>query len=161
MKAKYLVLAIALVLAVSLIALTAAQAPSAEAKSPRAVKECNDGFDNDGDGDIDLADAGCRNPGDNDETNCGDGVCEGGETCSDCQQDCGPCDSCSDTDGGFNLLVQGTVSGYLDGDPYSHTDECNGTVLLEWYCSGGGTQPAVWPFECAGNFTTCSNGACI
>lgn len=29
--------------------------------------------------------------GDNDETNCGDGVCEGEETCSSCEADCGAC----------------------------------------------------------------------
>jgi len=54
------------------------------------AKECNDNLDNDGDGAIDLADAGCRNKGDNDETNCGDGVCEGGETAASCQADCAP-----------------------------------------------------------------------
>ena len=51
-------------------------------------KECNDSLDNDGDGAIDVADAGCRNRGDNDETNCGDGVCEGGETIATCSADC-------------------------------------------------------------------------
>ena len=48
-------------------------------KPPKAKKECNDKIDNDGDGAIDLADTGCDNKPDNDESDCGDGVCEGGE----------------------------------------------------------------------------------
>ncbi|HLD04802.1 MAG TPA: hypothetical protein VJG90_03700 [Candidatus Nanoarchaeia archaeon] len=55
-----------------------------------APKECRDHIDNDGDGQIDYpADAGCTGPSDNDETNCGDGVCEGGETPATCPADCG------------------------------------------------------------------------
>lgn len=50
--------------------------------------ECSDGSDNDGDGSIDLADAGCIDADDTDETNCGDGVCEGGETSGTCSLDC-------------------------------------------------------------------------
>src|SRR3989338_5069154 len=41
--------------------------------------ECNDNIDNDGDGKIDLSDAGCIDKYDDDETNCGDTKCEGGE----------------------------------------------------------------------------------
>ncbi len=51
--------------------------------------ECDDGKDNDGDGLVDYKDPGCSSPTDNDETNCGDGVCEGGETQQNCPQDCG------------------------------------------------------------------------
>ena len=59
------------------------------AKKERFKKECNDGIDNDGDGLIDFpADYGCTNNRDNDETNCGDNVCEGGETCASCRSDC-------------------------------------------------------------------------
>ncbi len=50
--------------------------------------ECNDGSDNDGDGNIDLSDTGCTNSSDDDETNCGDGVCEGGEDVISCSSDC-------------------------------------------------------------------------
>ena len=54
--------------------------------------ECNDQIDNDGDGKIDLADTGgCTDSSDNDETNCGDTKCEGGESCSSCSFDCGVC----------------------------------------------------------------------
>ena len=51
--------------------------------------ECNDSLDNDGDGQTDYPnDAGCSSSSDDDETNCGDTVCEGGETCSTCSDDC-------------------------------------------------------------------------
>jgi len=58
------------------------------------IAECNDNIDNDGDGNIDLADVGCDNdPTNNDETNCGDNVCEGFESCTVCSPDCGVCPS--------------------------------------------------------------------
>jgi hypothetical protein len=45
---------------------------------PTALAQCKDGIDNDGDGNTDYpADAGCSSKNDNDESNCGDGVCEG------------------------------------------------------------------------------------
>ena len=68
----------------------------------RHITECKDGIDNDGDGFCDLAastctdgstpgDTGCLSESDNDETDCGDGECEGFETCWKCEDDCGPC----------------------------------------------------------------------
>ena len=78
-------------------------------KPEEPVAQCSDGLDNDGDGYCDFAwkkaectdgsivgDAGCATKDDNDETNCGDGVCEGTETCNDCVSDCGSCVSCGD-----------------------------------------------------------------
>ncbi len=55
--------------------------------------ECNDGIDNDGDGDKDYHmmadhDSGCTDRSDTDETDCGDGVCEGGENSVSCTLDC-------------------------------------------------------------------------
>ena len=144
--------------------------------------------DNDDDGDIDYpGDTGCGKRNDNDETNCGDGVCEGGEVCdvcvsdcgyctfcgdgfcegnedcNNCKTDCGQCDSCSDTDG-FDPFSSGNVSGYSGGSQYSQLDVCDGDFLMEWYCSG--TSPSSWPYECThlfGNETlgTCSNNACV
>jgi len=46
-------------------------------------------------------------------------------------------DSCSDSDGGFNPKVKGTVSGYQDGIYYSYTDVCiDVRTLREYYCVG-------------------------
>ena len=122
--------------------------------------ECDDGSDNDGDSATDMADTGCSSPTDNDETDCGDGVCEGGETSGTCPQDCGPPDSCSDTDGGFVVETQGTVSGYYNGNPYSYTDFCetNTTQLGEYYC-----WEDNWYFSFVNcvNETVFSNGACV
>jgi len=56
--------------------------------SIQSTTECNDGIDNDGDFAIDLNDAGCPDPFDNDETNCGDNICEGGEAWPFCLADC-------------------------------------------------------------------------
>lgn len=121
--------------------------------------QCDDGLDNDGDTQIDYPDdAGCSSPTDNDETNCGDGICEGGEVCDVCVADCGHCNSCSDTDGGIVLYVQGTVSGYSGGSPYSYTDYCiNSTSVNEYYCSGS-QYYFMWS-GCSYN-QTCTNGAC-
>jgi len=57
---------------------------------PTSQPECNDTIDNDGDGAIDFSggDTGCDDANDDDESNCGDLVCEGGETCLTCVSDC-------------------------------------------------------------------------
>ncbi len=60
--------------------------------------ECSDNVDNDGDNLIDyLSDLGCLDSNDNDESNCGDSVCEStaGETWQTCSLDC-PAPQCSD-----------------------------------------------------------------
>ena len=105
--------------------------------------ECDDKIDNDGDGNIDYkgGDTGCDSKSDNDETDCGDGVCEGGETSGSCPADCGEPDSCNDTDGGNVITVFGTTSGYYNNTPYSNDDYCvdNGTIN-EYYCSGNYEQ---------------------
>ncbi len=123
--------------------------------------ECDDGIDNDGDSAIDYNDGGCTGPTDNDETDCGDGVCEGPETQQNCPEDCGYPDSCSDTDGGIEPLYIGTVSGYLYGELYSYTDYCfDNTTLMEYYCVGD--YEYITNASCIGNITTvCSNGECI
>ena len=73
--------------------------------------------------------------------------------------ECQEPDYCSDTDGGVVFDVQGTVSGYDNGSPYNYTDYCNGTMVMEYYCSGNDWY--TYPESCNGNYTTCSNGACV
>ena len=58
--------------------------------------QCDDGIDNDGDGAFDVNDVGCIGSTDNDETNCGDHVCTGGETYATCPVDCPAPVACSD-----------------------------------------------------------------
>jgi len=110
--------------------------------SRKALPECKDGIDNDGDGYKDYpADPGCTSKTDNDETNCGDHVCEGGETYLTCHADCPYPDSCSDSEGGQIYNVSGTTSGYYSDAYYSHTDYCIDTSSLkEYYCSGSYEQ---------------------
>ena len=122
--------------------------------------ECDDGTDNDGDSAIDYNDAGCSSPTDTDETNCGDSVCEGGEVCDVCIADCGYCNSCTDTDGGFNTLVKGSVFGYLGGDFYNYTDYCTDNLTVkEYYCWND--QPYNANMPCLNMTTCCSDGKCI
>lgn len=74
------------------LSLSGEQISAILAKTIVYQKECSDGFDNDGDGKIDyLSDSGCTGLNDNDETNCGDNVCEGTESCFSCKPDCGNC----------------------------------------------------------------------
>jgi len=144
----------------------------------KPTKECNDGIDNDGDNQIDWPnDTGCGNKNDNDESDCGDGVCEGEETQENCPEDCGAPtttttttsttttsipDSCTDTDGGIVLTIQGTVSGYSGGSPYSYTDLCieNSTTLIREYYCWNDEFKSLWD-DCSLNYTACSNGACV
>jgi hypothetical protein len=142
--------------------------------------QCDDGIDNDGDGAADHNDAGCTGPSDNDESNCGDGVCEGVEVCGVCVSDCGQCNttttvattttvnattttqpnSCYDSDGGILPTVRGNVSGYLSGSYYYQLDFCMGNYsLMEYYCQN--TTAMNTNETCLTNTTSyCFNGAC-
>jgi hypothetical protein len=180
MNNRILALVIVLVLVAAMVAPMALAGKGG--KPGKGVTACKDKIDNDGDSLVDLADPGCENRKDTDENNCGNSVCDGTEDCSSCEQDCGPCeycgdgtcngdetcstceedcgvcDSCSDSDGGIDIVIQGTVSGLWNSNPYSYADACNGTILLEYYCIG--TEPNTLVWECAGNYTGCANGAC-
>lgn len=154
---KLAIFAVFLIVVILLVGMTIA-GPKA-----RAVKECRDGIDNDGDTYIDWPnDPGCANKNDNDESNCGDGICEGEETPENCPEDCGYPDSCSDTDGGWEVFLQGTVSGYNLGDPYEHTDYCwDAQWLVEHFCIGNQYSSSFHDCD-TGNYTMqCSNGACV
>ena len=69
--------------------------------------------------------------------------------------------NCSDTDGGFNVNVQGTASGYLNSQPYSNTDYCeSSTTLREFYCANYRLYNSTT--TCYTNSTSpCVNGACV
>ncbi len=106
----------------------------------------------------------------NDQVSCTPGtpmteVCDGKDNNCDGSTDennvCGNPDSCSDTDGGYVIKVQGTVSGYLNNVPYSNIDYCvNSTAVWEYSCSG--TRATGYSNTCGtASATTCSNGACI
>jgi hypothetical protein len=123
--------------------------------------ECNDKIDNDGDGYADMKDDGCSNRKDKDETNCGDGECEGGETCSSCSTDCGSCyqNNCTETDGGYVPAVKGYTYGMYNGETYDYADYCQSSAnLIEYYCSGN--LASNYAHDCNGT-TSCINGACI
>ena len=119
-------------------------------------------------------------------TTCGVGACQRSSTCVNDAVSCTPgspttevcgdgidnncdgtidngcnSDSCADSDGGYAIWVQGTVSGYLNNNPYSNTDYCvNNTAVWEYYCSG--TRAAGNSNSCGTNTSiTCSNGACV
>ncbi len=69
-------------------------------------------------------------------TSCGDGVCEGGETCGSCALDCGECPACEDGDGdGYgdpgSSQCEHTQTDCDDGDPEVHpgaTELCDDGV---------------------------------
>jgi hypothetical protein len=91
--------------------------------------ECDDGTDNDGDGNIDLNDAGCTGSSDDDETNCGDGICEGGEDVASCSSDC-------------SGVTPPSCNGTWDGVAEDPGVECDGEPLpancnLDCTCSAG------------------------
>jgi len=85
--------------------------------SPAA--ECSNGIDDDGDGKKDYpADSGCVSAADDDESNCGDGSCEGTEQCSLCV-DCGECPGKCDN-------IQAIY--HLDGNVQDSANANHGTV---------------------------------
>ncbi len=78
---------------------------------------------------------------------------------------CGNPDSCTDSDGGWVITVQGTASGYKNNVPYSKTDFClTNTTISEYYCVSS-TSVGNLSSNCPnpGNVTSalCSNGRCM
>jgi len=72
--------------------------------------------------------------------------------------------TCTDSDGGLNYYVKGTISGYLlfhsDYNYYEHSDSCStsqdGNPLNEYYCDS--SSAASTSYNCPYG---CSNGACL
>lgn len=147
---------------------------------PRLQVQCNDGIDNDGDTKTDYPnDPGCSSKRDKSERGsiaCDDGIDNDGDAKTDYPNDPGcssPSDnseadtanSCSDTDGGFVIGVQGTVSGYNNNQPYSYAEYClDSNTLVEYYCSG--VYPVSYYQNCNPTNSTnvtnsCINGACV
>lgn len=111
--------------------------------------QCDDLSDNDGDTHVDFGfpnDSKCETFSDNDES---------------------PRDFCNDSDGGINVVTQGTVSGDDNSIPFSNTDFClTNTTVREYYCGGYNNDynPLTTDFNCAALNTTmvnCVNGACV
>jgi len=96
--------------------------------------QCSDGSDNDGDGDTDLADGGCSSGTDNDESNCGDGACEGSETQSSCSQDCGTAQQTCTQLGG-DCCTGGET---CPGTTYSGASDCTG-ICCSQICQTSGS----------------------
>lgn len=116
---------------------------------PAPTPACDDGIDNDNDGNIDFTssnitgDSKCSSLNDNDES---------------------PRDSCGDTDLGGDISTKGTISGDDESVPFSYTDFCTDTThIKEYYC---GTKfedyaPLNYINICPPGTSTCSNGACV
>jgi hypothetical protein len=67
------------------------------------------------------------------QTYCGDGICNGDEICNTCETDCGECGDaddyvCEDSDGGKDYFTFGTVSYGKSSDPDDRT-------IIDDYCS--------------------------
>jgi hypothetical protein len=81
---------------------------------------CSDGVDNDGDGQVDLADANCTDGADDSESQCGDGVAEGtAEVCDGTDLDGETCQS-QGFEGG-DLACQSDCQGYDTSDCVENT----------------------------------------
>jgi len=71
-----------------------------------STTKCNDTIDNDGDRAIDYPnDAGCIDANDDDETDCGNSICEIGETSSSCPADCKTTSTCGPADENSDGIV--------------------------------------------------------
>ena len=75
-------------------------------------------------------------------------------------------DSCSDSDGGLDYFVQGTVTGYNYQQPLNSTDYCQEggsgqpALLVDWYCSATSRNSSS-PKNCADFNTNSSNYTCV
>jgi hypothetical protein len=80
------------------------------------------------------------------------GTCSSGKICSS-----GKCiASYTDSDGGYNYNVTGSLTWYPNGVKYVNKDYCSGSYLTEFGCVSGSSVSKV--YTCPNG---CSNGACI
>ena len=139
------------------------------------ITQCNDGIDNDGDGRIDYpSDPGCSSLSDNSEKGtlqCDNGADDDGDGTIDYPNDLdcsGPSDtteygSCTDSDFGFVVNVQGTINGTYNGQPFRLTDYCaDSNNVVEYYC-GSWYVPSSRTYDCTTNSTAaqCIGGKCV
>ena len=107
-------------------------------------------------------------------TNCGNGVCKGPENACNCPKDCGGVVECTDSDGGKNYYLKGTVKTGSQAGTDSCT-YCTGAcpvtttareaepcvvtcgAVVEYYCNNNGVI-AEETFNCPNG---CNEGACI
>jgi hypothetical protein len=67
--------------------------------------------------------------------------------------------TCTDTDGGQNLLVNGTTYGWYNNQQYTYMDVCNNAFnITEYYCVGTNANYNVT--QCPSG-RTCSSGKCV
>jgi len=90
---------------------------------------------------------------------CGDAVCNNGENCSTCSDDCGNCPAtsiCTDSDGGKNYTIRGTMT----NNSGSVSDFCSipPRDVIEFYCLNGGSF--VDYHDCSSEGKICKEGAC-
>jgi len=97
--------------------------------------------------------AGCNIP----TSVCGDGTCSSQEeVLENCPDDCEPTAPCSDTDGGLNYYVRGSIKGAMPQD-FNPADIClSPTRLREVYCDN--EFGAAYQYECPAG---CTDGACV
>jgi len=116
------------------------------------VTECSDSLDNDEDGDVDYPfDPGCSSLDDDDETNCGDNACEGGEVCDACIVDCGSCGGgCNPT---TSCAAQGAVCGAIfNGCSWDVCGSCASGEICD--------VNSCVPTECQDGIDNDGNGFC-
>jgi hypothetical protein len=144
---------------------------------------CDNGVDDDCDGDLDCADDECISYPACIAAFCGDGTCDADEDCDSCSDDCGACPECTDSDGGNDPNVAGTIDGrdategvsysiksdYCDEDinVVSMVDEvlsCSGSTcgVREYFCLTSTEHPEGFigaeSILCPNG---CENGACL
>jgi len=113
--------------------------------TPQSLPEvCNDGLDNDGDDLADCADfVDCGI-----YTECATGYCSSLKTC----------DTCVETDGGYDLNNFGEV--YYNGNTFS--DSCSyGTYILEYMCSGGSSSSILADCSMSGMICNPDEDRCV